>query len=279
MKFFNIKKGKFKIGIRKKSNKNIFYFIIVILFFLVLNLFGQNYLRNIFHSITAPIQNVFWNAGQAITEWTQIIKEFRTLKRDKQDLLKQNQILIGENIRLQKLRQENIYLRQAMEMAKEQEFELILARVIAKNVVQDELLINKGKRDGISINMPVVTSEKVLVGKINKVYQDFSRVMLVSNNESIFDVWVHISDNAQKIKGIIKGGGQGQSFLEFIPIDKKLRIGDIVSTSLLGGIFPQGLFVGTIKSITKDDIAAFQRAEISLAFDITKLDFLFIITN
>ncbi len=272
-----IKKGT-GMGIKKRSNKNILYFFIIILLILGLNLFGQNYLKNLFYFISAPMQDIFWDAGQITAGWIESHSNLRTLQKDKEDLWRQNQILIGENIRLQKLREEIKYLRQAMEIRMEQDFELTLVRVIAKNAAQDKLLINKGERDGISMNMPLITSEKVLLGRVNKVYQNFSKVMLISNNEKTFDIWVYKQDN-EKIKGIIRGRGHGQVFLDLIPADQELKIGDIVSTSLLGGIFPEGLFIGKIESIVKDDIAVFQEVEVNLAFDINKLDHLFIIKN
>jgi len=54
---------------------------------------------------------------------------------------------------------------------------------------------------------------------------------------------------------------------------------DIVITSSLGKVFPKGLLIGRIKAIEKKDVEPFQEAWIEPAFNIKRLETLFIITN
>ena len=153
----------------------------------------------------------------------------------------------------------------------QKEFKLALTQVIGKDMSQDFLLIDKGVKDGISENMPVITQQKVLVGRIGETYDKFSKVMLISNKDSSFDAKVN------DISGIIKGQGNFKILFDLIPREKDLFQGDIVVTSALGGFFPGGLLIGEIKEVQKSDVEPFQQAEIESFFDISQTETLFII--
>ena len=112
-----------------------------------------------------------------------------------------------------------------------------------------------------------------MVGRISQVYENFSKVMLISNKESSFNGEIQ----EKEIEGIINGKGNSKLYFELLPKEKDIQGGENVVTSPLGGIFPKGLLVGQVKEVKKSDIEPFQQAEIKPALDIQKLDFLFII--
>ena len=134
---------------------------------------------------------------------------------------------------------------------------------------------NKGEKDGISEEFPVINQQKVLIGKIDKVYRNFSKVLLISNSKSSFDVKVQESE----VFGIIKGKGNLKILLDFIHKEKEIKEGDLVVSSALGGFFPQGLLIGEISEVKKSDLEPFQTARVKPAFDIGDLEKLFIITE
>ena len=151
----------------------------------------------------------------------------------------------------------------------------MISQIIGKDISSDTILVNKGLNDGLTPGLPVITSQKILVGKISEVYKNFSKVMIISNKESSFDAEI---ENREAI-GIAKGKGGLKLYLDFIPKEKEILEGDIVVTSALGGIFPKGLLVGQIKDIKRSDIEPFQQAEISPFFNIKELETLFILIN
>jgi rod shape-determining protein MreC len=110
--------------------------------------------------------------------------------------------------------------------------------------------------------MPVITQQKALVGKISKVYADFSIVTLATNPDMSFDVKV-----GSDIDGLARGAGGSESFIDLVPKDKELKAGDPVYTNTLGGVFPGGLLVGTIKNVRYNDVETFRSASLAPAFD------------
>ncbi len=234
-----------------------------ILLILILNFF-QKEVKNFFYLISSPIQKWFWQGGGKIASFLKVFSEIKNLKEENEKLLFKNQELLVENFALKEIKKENEFLKKALEINLEEEFKVDLVQVLGKDVFQDFLIINKGFKDGISIGLPVITEEKVLVGKINKVYENFSKVTLLTAKDFSFD-----GEIAEKeIYGILKGKGGLKLSLEFLPIDKEVKEGDVVVTAILGGVFPRGLLVGKIKRVQKSDIESFQRAEVEPALRI-----------
>ncbi len=265
--------------------------IVVLLFvlFIILNLTAiAKEVKNLFYLISSPIQKSLWRVGDRVSDFFETISEIKNLKKEvdeislidtlryawlKEELKLKIQEFMAENAKLKELKKENEILRGALEIGLEKEFKLTLAEIIGKDISQDSLIINKGSADGISKGLPVITQQKILLGKINEVYKNFSKAMLISNKESSFDAKISEKD----ISGLVKGRGSLKLFLDRIPQEKEIKEGDLIVTTALGGIFPSGLLVGEIKEIKKSDIEPFQQAEIKPFFNITEIEKLFII--
>ena len=250
--------------------------VLLILFFLVLNLtfFGKE-VKNFFYLISSPIQNIFWGAGVRASGFFEFIIEMKHLKEENEELKLQIQELLAENEILKDFKKENEMLREALGIELEKEFQLILTRVIGKDIAQDFILINKGAKDNISEGLPVITPQKALIGKVSQVYQNFSKVLLISHSQSSFDGKVTDSE----LLGMVKGRGNLRIAFELIPREEEIKEGDSVVTSALGGVFPVGLLVGEISRIEKADPEPFYRAELSPFFNIGELEKVFIILN
>ncbi len=270
----------FKIGI----------IVLVITFFILSNLTPlSKETKNFFYLISSPFQKWLWKTGSKISTFFEGISEIKNLKSENEELKLKIQELISEKAALIEIKKENEILREALNLGLEKEFELNLAEIIAKDVPQDYLIINKGSKDGLKIGLPVITQQRVLVGKIGEVYDNFSKIQLITSKDSSFDAKIVEKDSnpptalpseAQApIYGLAKGKGSFKLSLDFVPKEKEIKTADIVVTAVLGGIFPQGLLVGEIQSIKKSDIAPFQTAEVRPAFEVKDLDFLFIIKN
>ena len=279
----------------KGGKKNLFSLTIIIIIGLLLIFslnFFQKEVKGFFYFISSPIQRTFWRAGDRVSDFFELIAEIENLKREadehsfidtlrcawaNEELKLKNQELISQIAQLIELEKENKVLREALEIGLEKEFKLSLAEVVSKDISQDSILINKGSKDGIANNSPVITQQKTLVGKIGEVYENFSRVILISNKESSFDA--KISDPENDISGVVNGKGNLQLFLDFVPQEKEIKEGDFIVTTSLGGIFPKGLLVGQIGKVLRSDIEPFQQAKIRPAFDIRELETVFIITD
>jgi rod shape-determining protein MreC len=60
--------------------------------------------------------------------------------------------------------------------------------------------------------------------------------------------------------------------IKFVPIDAKLKVGDRVISSGLGGIFPKGRVVGTVVGVTKRKRELFQDVVVAPSVDLSRLE-------
>lgn len=298
------------------KKKIILGILISILIIFTLNFYSKG-VRNFFYLISSPIQKIFWQTGNSISNFLKTISETRTLKKEKEELQIKIKELLAKNVKLREIEKENIILRHALDIGLQEEFELILSRVIGKDLVQDSLIINKGLTDGVFEGQPVLTEEKILVGRIEEVYKNFAKVMLLSNKKMSFggkliapyqekelgyleieqreinqegvfegnlnkekdEILFLDNEISREIQGLVKGMGNFKVFFTLVPQYEEVKKGDLVVTTALGNIFPPGLLVGKVKVVKKLDIEPFQQIEIQPAFDIRKIDYLFIISN
>jgi len=254
---------------------------IVIFFLLIgfLNLF-QNQFRNFFYSISSPFQKTLWNAGNVTSGFLGSFFQIADITKKNQELNTKNQELLEEITNLQQVKVENQALREVVSIGTDKEFKLVSADAIGIDNQQDFILIDRGLEDGISENMPVINAQKVLFGKIFKVYKNFSKVMLISNKSSVLDVKVQKDDTlSPPIYGAVRGEGDLSAILDLVSLDYEIKNNDILITSSLEGTFPKGLLVGKVLETNKDDLKPFQKAEIELFFNLKQIDKLFVISD
>lgn len=250
--------------------------VLIIISFFLLNLpsFSQR-IRNFFYTISEPIQGWLWQKGGGLFDFFDWLSKAKIVWQENESLKLENQELIQKSIELEQLRRENDVLRGALDLDLAGEFELIISDIIGREISEDYLIIDKGSKDGVVFGFPVITQQKSLVGKVIQVYETTSKIQLLSSENSSFDVKIL----EKEIYGLIKGKGNFNLSLEFIPREQELKARDKVITTSLGGNFPKGLLVGEIKEIKKSDISSFQEAVLEPGFDSRKLDYLFLITN
>jgi rod shape-determining protein MreC len=268
---------KFLLSRRSKSSQRNKFLIRIVL--IVLIIFGfyffQEPIKTFFYSISSPLQRSLWKIGESSSEFLHKAIGIKDNAGKINELTLKNKELLAKIALLNATEEQNKFLRESLNINIDKEFKLTLAEIIGKDISQDFILINKGSQDKIVEKMPVITQEKVLLGSISEVYENFSKAMLISNKESSLDAKIQ----ERNVFGLVKGEGHSKILLDFIPQDKEIFVDDIVVTSNLGGIFPTGLLVGEIAKTRQDDTEPFQQAEIKSKFDLKEINFLFIITD
>ena len=106
--------------------------------------------------------------------------------------------------------------------------------------------IDKGSADGLTINMPVTSSAGV-IGQIIEVSAKTSTVRLIGDENS--GVSAMVQDT--RAQGMLQGQADGTLRLEYVSVDSDVKVGDIIVTSGIGGVFPKGLPLGTVSSVEK----------------------------
>ena len=245
----------------------LFICIILILFFF------RGVINNVVDeagTVFFPIQRTIYNTGNyfketsyAVTEYKRILEENRKLKNEniKLDMaIEFNKTLAEENKRLQEL----------LKMKETVALDLKVAKVNFRSPsnLYERFYINLGTKDGMQKNM-IVLAGKTLIGKIGKVYEDYSLVDMVTGENFNLSVLTE-----SQMLGIAKGSDEGTGELYFEPntFENTLQLGEKVYTSGISEIYPKGLYVGYISEIDQDESQIFRSIKIKTDLDILNLN-------
>jgi rod shape-determining protein MreC len=116
-----------------------------------------------------------------------------------------------------------------------------------------EIIINKGKEDGIKKNMIVFTKDLFLIGKIEEVMDNYSKVISIFNNKTRISVILGSTGEV----GIIEGGYAPFILMKYIPYDSKVKVGDDVFTSGFSEYYFSGIKIGKVYKIIRDKNSLF----------------------
>ena len=136
------------------------------------------------------------------------------------------------------------------------------------------IIINRGSNDGILRGMPVVTDQG-LVGRVDAVIADASRIQLITDPLSAVNIRLQSSD----VEAVLSGSITGDLSLNLIPQDVIIEEGDLVLTSGLGGGYPTDLPIGQVTNIRKREADLFQEASVQPVVDFSRLSIVLVITN
>lgn len=183
------------------------------------------------------------------------IKDTYTENQLLREKISQYKSLIYE---VQELKDENEELRKILDKTDSiKDFNAIQATVMSRSPERwiEQLTINKGLQDGVKPNMAVITADG-MIGKIQTPSQFSSTVQLLTGFDQFNRISATISrENGKDIVGLIEKYDKESKSLQFKIIeesDKDVKKGELVLSSGMGGVFPSGLMIGTVKDVVPD---------------------------
>lgn len=251
------------------------FFVVVFIIFLFNFSKTAPYLKNFFYQIFSPVQKIIANARIGVINTGRAISDFNNLKIDNERLISENQSLLGDIMRLKELSSENDALRIALGLEISTDFKLVDADIVGRDFNKKTIIIDAGTDNGIEKGMPVLTTEKILVGKIDTVFKKYSVVSIITSENSTLDAKIADKD----IRGMIKGGNGNLLSMELIPRSKDIKAGDMALTTKEGGIYPDGIIVGRVNSVKNNSLEPFLAVTVEPAFDINLVKHILIITD
>ncbi len=156
------------------------------------------------------------------------------------------------------------------------EYTPVNAMVLSRNRSYwfQNITIDKGKKDGVQKDMLVITSEG-LIGKIAKVSYLSSEVSLITMNDVNYKISVSIAGTQGESFAILNGYDSEKGLLKLTGVDKNasLEIGNVITTSGLGGMYPKGIFIGTVEKIEEDKYGLSKTVYVKSKQDFNKIHY------
>jgi len=269
------------MGRKRRVEKKYFIVAVIILIIVLIAILSYflkgnkklNPVESVIKDTVVGIQRVVYYPFHGVHN---LFRDFKDLNK----VLEENDILRSNVDRIDSIEAENEELkREITALKKELDVDFVLtdytrlnATVVSRNTGYwyNILTIDKGKHNGIKKGMVVMNSTG-LIGKVVTVSNYTSDVKLITTTDTNNKISVSVTNGENKITGLINGYNYDSGVLqvEGISNTESVSVGDLVYTSGLGGVFPSGILIGKVESITTDvyDLAKIINVTPSANFD------------
>ena len=268
-----------------KTKKGGIWGIIITIIILILIVIFSNresntsFFENIANKLVMPVQNGLTYLKNRVSGNSTFFADINILKNENKDLKDQNSKLEQSLRELENIKTENETLKEYLGLTEKYgEYKTVPGYIIDKDIsnYSKTIIINIGKNDGIEENMTVIADEG-LVGHVISVTNNTAKVRTIVDTSSSISCLMSTNKEGIVCKGTLDGNSELKAM--YIPTDANLVQGDSVDTSGLGGIYPKGIHVGTIKKIISTQNIIDRYAIVETAVDFNKLNTVLVIKN
>ena len=268
---------------RQNKKRGIIGIVITIILLVIIVIISNiqttdlSFMESVLGKLVMPVQNGMTYLKNKLAGNETFFTDINQLQQENQTLKEKNSEL-EQNLReLEIIKAENETLKEYVKLKdKYTEYTTVPAYVINKNIsnYSDEIVINVGSKDGVTVNMPVI-ADQGLVGHIISVTEDTAKVQTIVDAASTLSCTVSTSRDILIARGTLEAESTLKS--TYIPTEATVLQGDNVETSGLGGIYPKGILIGTIESVTNTKNITDRYAMIQTAVDFSKLETVLVI--
>lgn len=236
-------------------------------------------------TITAPIQDA---AGGGLRWGLNIIDGYILLTRVRErnrELVKENQILLGEALRSRQLAEELSRVKRLCTFRTTRKgLTTVPARVVGREVSQffrvARIKLETEGITGLREGMAVITHNGV-VGRIDKVAGAYADVMLITDSRS----QIHATIAGKGVIGTVRGKGKRNEFaVRFVFLERAesrtaILDGDAVLTTGHDRVFPSGLEIGHISGGKKTQQGSYHQHTLTPAVALATLEEVLIVLD
>jgi rod shape-determining protein MreC len=269
--------------------------------------------QNLTLTVSAPLQISLRDLAAPINDAFLGLTDRGDLKRENERLREeietlQNQLAAQEDA-AQRVRE----LEDALEVKQSRPEDILLAAdVIAEEPsgIKRSIAINRGLADGLDEGMVVLSRAGSVIGTVSRVYDDFAWIRLVTDPDSAINAQVNIApvsagtggaevltpetpapqasatpappaepQEPPTVRAVAMGDQRSGIVLDLLPSDAPINPGNLVVTSGLGGNFPRGLLLGTIREVQERPQAPFKSATIEPAAQLSGLETVLVLVS
>ncbi len=214
---------------------------------------GQSQLNGFVASVDKVVKAPFRGIENAVKSVNNLFNTYT----ENDNLKKKIDYNVSLKTEVENLKVENEKLKEQLDLnATLSNYDVVNASVINRSPDswQDVLIIDKGKKDGIAVNMAVM-GDKGLIGRVIIAENNSSKVELlttVNQNTNHFPVMIK-GKNEKNIYGLMEAYNNKTHTLVVSQLtsSEKIKEGTPVTTSGLGNNSPKGLLIGEVKEVKK----------------------------
>lgn len=217
--------------------------------------------RSGFSFVVSPLQYAVDYPVRIIGWFQSLVSAKTALINENMQLRYQQTLLEAELQRLMAIKQENSQLRELLLTSSKAKMKAMAAQILAVDttISRQLVVLNKGKRDGVYVGQPVLDAKGVM-GQIIDVGYMTSTVLLISDSKSA----VPVRNNRTGERAILVGlNNMSQLSLVNLPRTSGIAKDDLLVTSGLGRLYPEGYPVGRVVDVKSVAGEAFIKVDVS----------------
>jgi len=260
-------------GLARNFKILLWVFFIAFALFLLSMSAGQrvswNPLEQVLVEVMAPVQRIFQRTV-ALTE--SIWSNYFSLVHVRQENLRLERLLNSlkmENSRYREALHTHERLKALFQFKQSIDRPVLAAQVVGLDPTGwfRSVIIDKGERSGIAVDMPVVNASGV-VGRVVSVSPNYAKVLLVIDQNSSVDCLVERSRD----RGMVRGLSATTCSVDYMVKTSDVKVHDRIVTSGLGGVYPKGIPIGQVVSANESPGDLFRRVRLRPAVDFSRLE-------
>ncbi len=232
-------------------------------------------IEGVIGGVISPVQRVFYATGDFFERTFGNLFNIRNVMKENEQIKVELIKLQEQNRQFYQLAIENQQLRSILQFKNNNpQYSYIGANITGKDPGNwfDTFTINKGTVDGAQVNDAIVTGEG-LVGRIIEAGDSYSKVLSIIDERSSVSILV----NRTRDIGIVSGT-TNSDLVAIMPLEADIVKGDEIISSDFS-TFPKGLFIGKVKSVTKEEFKLHKMVLIEPSVDFKRLEQVFLIRN
>ena len=252
--------------------------LILLVFLSNLKIEKISYVENAFSKIVMPIQNGFTYVKNKIQGNNEYFANVDSLKKENSELDKKNSELEEKLRRLEMIESENKTLREYLNLSEQyKQYKTMPAYIINKDTSNYSkiFVINAGSKSGIQKDMTVIAAEG-LVGHVISVTDNTAKVQTIIDSSNIVSATVENSGDNVICRGMIENRKLKATY---VSTTTTLTQGEKLYTSGMGGIYPKGIYIGTIQEIVDTKNITDRYFIVETAVDFENLETVLVIKN
>jgi rod shape-determining protein MreC len=232
--------------------------------------------KYLFAEVVSPFQRTgSYLHGGVGGVWSEYVA-LREIRTENTALRSRLAALEAENAKIIEAQQENERLRNLLGIVERSTLRGVAASVIGHNPSSwaKTITIDRGTRDGIRTGMAVIETQGV-VGQVISAGRTSAEVMLITDHTSGVDSIIQRT----RARGVVEGSGGRFCRLRYVLKEEDLKVGDVVITSGMDGVYPKGLLIGIVSELDGNKRGLFQMLEVAPTVDFSRLENVLVVTS
>ena len=230
---------------------------------------------DIANTVFSPVEKVTYSVSSAIKEQVERSFGSKETRAAVEKLEEENKALEIENAKLNKIIAQKDFLeseKNALELSENQYMKANVVNTDSNSMTQN-FTIDKGKKDGIEVNDIILQAVgdsnyyTGLVGKVTEVYQTTARVETINSKSND----VSFVNSKSGDYGVIDRFTQKTIQGYMLDVDSEVEDKDVLLTSGLGGVYPEGIYIGTVSNVTMSQDALKKNITLNSPVDFSHL--------